>query len=48
MQLGYHLQDFLKEFTIFPDLCCIVAVDDILNDFNTALIVKSDELLLVS
>jgi hypothetical protein len=29
-------------------LCCIVAVDDILNDFNKALIVKSDEPLLVS
>ena len=48
IQLGYHLQDFLKELTIFPDLCCIVAVDDILNDFNKALIVKSDEPLLVS
>jgi hypothetical protein len=43
IQFGYHLQDFLKELTIFPDLCCIVAVDDILNDFNKALIVKSDE-----
>ena len=48
IQLSYHLQDFLKELTIFPDLCCIVAVDDILNDLNKALIVKSDEPLLVS
>jgi hypothetical protein len=43
IQLGYHLQDFLKELTIFPDLCCIVAVDDILNDFNKALIVKAGQ-----
>jgi hypothetical protein len=46
--LGYHIDDFVKELTVFPDLCCVIGLDDVLTEFNKILLVKSDEPPLIS
>ena len=48
VQLGYHIDDFVKELTVFPDLCCVIGLDDVLTEFNKILLVKSDEPPLIS
>lgn len=48
LQLAYHLDNFVHQFSIFPDLQCFVANKELLQELNKILQVKSDEIPLLS
>ena len=48
LQLAYHINDFVKLMSVFPDIRIILGSKDILSELNTLLTVKSDEPVLLS
>lgn len=47
-QLSSHLDGFVKQLTLYPDLVAVVSLPEIITQFNQLLDVKSDEQLYLS
>lgn len=47
LQLAYPLDNFVHQFSIFPDLQCFVANKELLQELNKILQVKSDDISLL-
>lgn len=48
LQLAFHLDNYVQQLLIFPDLQCFVANKELLTELNRILQVKSDEIPLMS
>lgn len=48
LQLAFHLDDYVHQLTIYPDLQCFVANKELLMELNKNLQVKSNEVPLLS
>ena len=48
LQIAYHVNDFVKLVSVYPDVRVVLGRKDILSELNTVLTVKSDEPVLRS
>lgn len=48
LQLAYHLEGFVQKISIFPDLVIVLGLQDLLQELNKVLLVKSDEPVVIS
>lgn len=48
VQLAFHVQGMIREITVYPDLSIILSHQDLLEELNKLLMVKSNEPLLMS